>query len=79
MIALGYIKSLKDYRKRRFLINIDPNKRITSTLFKIDDLLKITKDKIIPYDVDSHKALFQKEMEERGFSQYIINDWLSYL
>ena len=46
---------------------------------QISNLVIITKDKIIPYDVDSHKSLFSKEMEERGYSQEIITEWLSYL
>ena len=46
---------------------------------QISNLIIVTKDKIIPYNSDEHKALFQKEMEERGYSQDIINEWLSYL
>ena len=46
---------------------------------QISNLVIITKDKIIPYDVDSHKSLFLKEMEERGYSQEIIVEWMSYL
>ena len=46
---------------------------------QISNLVIVTKDKIIPYNSDEHKALFQKEMEERGYSQDIINEWMSYL
>ena len=46
---------------------------------QISNLVIVTKDKIIPYNSDEHKALFQKEMEERGYSQEIINEWVSYL
>ncbi len=46
---------------------------------QISNLVIITKDKIIPYDVDSHKSLLSKEMKERGYSQEIINEWMSYL
>ena len=46
---------------------------------QISNLVIITKDKIIPYDVDSHKSFLSKEMKERGYSQDIINEWVSYL
>ena len=46
---------------------------------QISNLVLTTKEKIIPYNSDEHKALFQKEMEERGYSQDIIDEWLSYL
>ncbi len=46
---------------------------------QISNLVIVTKDKIIPYNSDEHKALFQKEMEERGYSQEIIVEWMSYL
>ena len=46
---------------------------------QISNLVLLTKDKINPYNSDEHKALFQKEMQERGYSQDIINEWLSYL
>ena len=46
---------------------------------QISNLVLLTKEKVIPYNVDSHKALFQKEMEERGYSIDIINEWVSYL
>ncbi len=46
---------------------------------QISNLVLLTKDKIIPYDVDSHKALFSKEMEERGYTKEIITEWVSYL
>ena len=46
---------------------------------QISNLVIVTKDKIIPYNSDEHKALFQKEMEERGYSQEIIVEWISYL
>ena len=46
---------------------------------QISNLVIVTKDKIIPYNSDKHKTLFQKEMEERSYSQDIINEWLSYL
>ena len=46
---------------------------------QISNLIIVTKDKIIPYDNEKHKILFQKEMEERGYSQDIINEWMSYL
>ena len=46
---------------------------------QISNLVIVTKNKIIPYNSDEHKALFQKEMKERGYSQDIINEWLSYL
>ena len=46
---------------------------------QISNLVIVTKDKIIPYNSDEHKSLFQKEMEERGYSQDIINEWISYL
>ena len=38
---------------------------------QISNLVLVTKDKIIPYDIENHKTLFQKEMEERGlFNRY---------
>ena len=46
---------------------------------QISNLVIITKDKIVPYDVDSHKSLLSKEMEERGYSQDIITEWTSYI
>ena len=46
---------------------------------QISNLVIVTKDKIIPYNSDKHKSLFKKEMEERGYSQDIINEWVSYL
>ena len=46
---------------------------------QISNLVIVTKNKIIPYDDEKHKALFQKEMKERGYSQDIINEWMSYL
>ena len=46
---------------------------------QISNLVLLTKEKVIPYNVDFHKALFQKEMEERGYSIDIINEWISYL
>ena len=46
---------------------------------QISNLVLLTKDKINPYNSDEHKALFQKEMEERGYSQEIIVEWMSYL
>ena len=46
---------------------------------QISNLIIVTKDKIIPYDNEKHKILFQKEMEERGYSQDIITEWMSYL
>ena len=46
---------------------------------QISNLVIVTKDKIIPYNSDEHKSLFLKEMKERGYSQDIINEWLSYL
>ena len=46
---------------------------------QISNLVIVTKDKIIPYDIETHKTLFKKEMEERGYSIDIINEWMSYL
>ena len=46
---------------------------------QISNLVIVTKDKIIPYNSDEHKALFQKEMEERDYTQDIIMEWMSYL
>ena len=46
---------------------------------QISNLVIITKDKIVPYNSDKHKSLLSKEMKERGYSQDIINEWVSYL
>ncbi len=46
---------------------------------QISNLVLLTKDKINPYNSDEHKSLLQKEMQERGYSQDIINEWISYL
>ena len=46
---------------------------------QISNLVIVTKDKIVPYNSDKHKSLLSKEMKERGYSQDIINEWMSYL
>ena len=52
-------------------IKISDNKQISI-------LFLVTKYKIIHYNSDEHKSLFSKEMKERGYSQEIITEWLSY-
>ena len=62
------------------LNGFDPDVQLTiSDNEQLSNLVIMTKYKIVPYDLVKHRELLHKEMEERKYSEEVIQEWFSYL
>jgi hypothetical protein len=62
------------------LSGFDPDVSITITENEqLSNLVMLTKEKIVPYDLVRHRALFMEEAQQRQYSSQTIEEWLKYL